>query len=72
MKNEVWSYEQGVRLRLLINESTDNKKVKISLEKVDFSDVTLTFASWVKLDKQYEITDSIQSLRDKYNKIQKK
>jgi hypothetical protein len=72
LKNEVWSYEQGVRLRLLINESTDNKKVKISLEKVDFSDVTLTFASWVKLDKQYEITDSIQSLRDKYNKIQKK
>jgi|LGOV01.1.fsa_nt_gb hypothetical protein len=47
LKNEAWSYEKEVRLNVKVSNEIYSEKIMITLEDVEFENVTVTFAPWV-------------------------
>ncbi len=70
MKNEAWSYEQEVRLRLKLNKNNINfEKVKLSINNLDFKNMILTFAPWVSKETQHNIKKKLININSKCKNI---
>lgn len=68
-KNEAWSYEQEVRLRVKLTNQSAFEKVILDISDLDLSKLEITFSPWVGLTNKERIKESIKSLGEEYQNI---
>jgi|GEM_PF-707328 len=68
-KNEAWSYEQEVRLRVKFNNKSSCKKIILDMSDIDFSKITITFSPWVGSDAKSRLRSFINNLGSEYKSI---
>ncbi len=68
-KNEAWSYEQEVRLRVKLTNQSAFEKLIINISTLDMSKLVITFSPWVNHTNKESIKESIKSIGEEYKNI---